>query len=141
MNRLIIYVVLFVGGAVAVWWYGESREEDGYNRAVAEHSQAVAEWHEEQEKAYQEALAEERRRATLLSDELSQLRGDYESLQAEVSHAQVVKPRDDVPGSLGDLCADYNPLGPAFVRLLNAGARGAFGTPEADSRAGDGEMP
>lgn len=141
MIRLLIYGASGVLILLGLYLWGESREADGYNRAVAEHSQAVAEWHEAQEKAYQEALAEERRRATLLSDELSQLRGDYESLQAEVSHAQVVKPRDDVPGSLGDLCADYNPLGPAFVRLLNAGARGAFGTPEADSRAGDGEMP
>lgn len=132
--RLLIYAALFAGGAVAVWLYGESREEDGYNRAVAEHSEAMAEWHQLQEADYQKALAEERRRAVLLSDELSQLRGDFEALQSEVSH--VIKPAlPDQPD-----CTGWNPLAPDFGRMFNEGARGGSRDTTSAADPGNGEV-
>src|SRR5690606_24212640 len=104
-----------------------SREEDGYNRAVAEHSQAVAEWHAAQKAAYDAALAKEREHAASLLSDLSNLQGDFDALKREVSHAQVVKPlREDRA-----ICADYNPLDPDFGRLWNLGASGAIGAAKA----------
>lgn len=137
MNRLLIYALIAAAGAGAVLWYGESREQDGYNRAVAEHSQAVAEWHAAQKAAYEAALSIERERAASLESDLSILRGDFAALQSEVSHVQVVKPvRED-----NAVCAGYNPLGPDFAVMYNRGARGALGTSETHADAGDGEMP
>lgn len=118
--KALLYIGAGVAALAALWLWGESREEDGYNRAVAEHSELMAEWHDLQKLQYEEALAEERRRAVLLSDELSNLRGDFEALQSEVSHVEVVKPAvPDQPD-----CTDWNPLSPDFGRILNEGANG-----------------
>lgn len=136
-----IYFVLaaLAGAVIFIVWYGESREQDGYNRAIAEQSKAVAEWQRMQRKEFKKALAAEKARAAILESDLSTLRSNFEALQSEVSHVSVVKPpRDAEPLSI--TCAGYNPLSPDFARLLNAGASGGRASaPDADT--GNGEMP
>lgn len=135
-NRLILYVVLIAGGAAALWLYGESREQDGYNRAIAEHSQAVAEWHEQQKAEHEKELAKERAKAKTLLSDLSILRGDFAALQSEVSDAPIIKP---VVQGVPD-CTAYNPLSAEFARLFNAGASGGRDSQTA-ADSGDGPMP
>lgn len=137
--RLYLLAAAFIGGALAVYLYGESREEDGYNRAVAEQQAAIAEWQRIQREEFEKELKKERAHAVTLETDLSTLQGKYDALQSEVSNAPLVKPKPALPG-VPD-CSAHNPLTPEFGRLFNAGARGERAAAATDPGAGDGELP